>query len=129
MDNDIWFDKDAYLFPCCECMCPAESATRALPGSYKTEYNGFTVTLRARKLNVTKDVTHTMTFSIADDSDANTNSQVFLQSGTFGTTTYGCTDPIALNFDSEALEDDASCAYIAAATAFVSVRFCEIGGS
>ena len=69
-----------------------------------------------------KDVTHTMTFSIADDSDSLTNSQVFLQSGTFGTTTYGCMDPEALNFDSEALEDDASCAYIASAAAFVSVR-------
>ena len=30
-------------------------------------------------------------------------------------------DPEALNFDSEALEDDASCAYIASAAAFVSV--------
>ena len=50
---------------------------------YKTEFDGFTVTLRARKLNVAKDVTHTMTFSIADDSDSLTNSQVFLQRGTW----------------------------------------------
>jgi len=121
VDNDIWFDPFDYTTECRAQWCPAESSTRATPGSYKTEYNGFTVTLRARKANVLKDVVHTMTFSIADDSDSIVNSQVFLQSGTFGTTRYGCTDPEALNFDSDALEDDESCAYISSATAFVSV--------